>query len=194
MKNGRPLLLGLVLAALAIVLVDVLYVSRFVPRFKEIERQRIVLSNQLATAKIVSENLDHVRDLVFRNIQFPGQKDSVSQQSLMFEFLTESVNDLKMRILSVRPSPPVSEGQVTTYGYDLEIEGDFFSLGELFAKLENSRRAMAVTAFEVSLQKAPAVPAAGPGPGPGPGLKAPPAPRRPVLIRMHLETYRLRKV
>jgi hypothetical protein len=40
---------------------------------------------------------------------------------------------------------------VTTYGYNLEIEGDFFKFGELCAKLENSRRILSLETFEVSL-------------------------------------------
>lgn len=186
MKAGNALLLLVAAAALAVIPADILYASRFVPRFKEIEKQRIVTSNQLATAKIVSENLNHVRDLVYRNIDFPGQKDSISQESIIFEFLTECVNDLKMRLVSVRPLRPTVSGPVTTYGYDLQLEGDFFSLGELFAKLENSQRVLAVTSFQVSLQK--------PGDAdPAGRSKAAPAPRRPVSIRLHLDTFRLRK-
>src|SRR3954464_566490 len=94
MKQGEALLIAMAVVAICVIPADLLYTSRFVPRFKEIEKQRIITSNQLATAKIVSENLKHVRDLVFRNMQFPGQKDSVSQESILFDFLTSCVNDL----------------------------------------------------------------------------------------------------
>src|SRR6185369_17296320 len=103
MKPGEILLAGMGVAAVFAIAADILYTSRFVPRFKEIEKQRIVTSNQLATAKIVSENLNHVRDLVYRNMQFPGQKDSIPQETQLFDFLTTCVNDLKLKLVSVRP-------------------------------------------------------------------------------------------
>lgn len=184
MKFGQILLLAVFVLALAVVPFDLMYASRFVPRFKELEKSRIVTSNQLATAKIVSENLDHVRELVFRNIEFPNQPDSVGQETVFFEFLTGCVNDLKMRLVSVRPEPPAVSGRVTTYGYKIELEGDFFSLGELFAKLESSQRVFAVKSFEVShVGQAGAGPA---GKGPAPARKA-------IQIRMHLDTFLVRK-
>lgn len=186
MKNGQTLLAALLLIAILVIPFDLFYASRFVPRFKELEKQRIVTSNQLATAKIVSENLDHVRELVYRNIEFPGQADSVNQESLLFEFLTGCVNDLKMKLISVRPERPVVSGRVTTYGYGLELEGDFFSLGELCAKLESSQRVFAIKSFEVSQQD----------PG-GSLLDAKGKPvgqaRKAIIIRMRLDTFRVRK-
>jgi hypothetical protein len=187
MKPKEALLLVMALLIAAAVAGDFLYISRFQPRFKEIERQRIITSNQLATAKIVSENLKHVRELVFRNMDFPGQKDTVSQESLLFDFLTDCVNDLKMRLVSVHPVPPTISGRVTTFGYDIELEGDFFSFGELCSKLENSQRVLAVTTFAVYRTAEPASegkPAKG---------APPPVSHRPVAIKMHLDTFRVRK-
>src|SRR5689334_16943047 len=131
MKSGESLLIVMAVAAICVIPADLLYTSRFVPRFKELEKERIITSNQLATAKIVSENLNHVRDLIFSNMDFAGQKDSVSQETMLFNFLTSCVNDLKMRLISVRPLNPTVTGRVTTYGYEIQLEGDYFSFGEL---------------------------------------------------------------
>lgn len=189
MKSGEIILVGMAVMAVLVIPADIMYTSRFVPRFKEIENQRIITSNQLATAKIVSENLNHVRDLVFHNMEFAGHKDTVSQQSQLFDFLTTCVNDLKMKLVSVRPTRPTVLGRVTTIAYDIELEGDFFSFGELCSKLENSRRVMAMTSFQVMLRD-------GRGSGESSeGGKAASAPtgRRSVGIRLHLETYRVKK-
>lgn len=185
MKSVQLLLVGILVAALAVVAGDFLYTSRFVPRFKEIERQRIVTSNQLATAKIVSENLSHVRELVFRNMDFPGQKEVLSQESILFDFLTTCINDLKMRLVSVRPLRPVVAGRVTTFSYEIELEGDFFSLGELCAKLENSQRVLALTSLQVA--------EIGAETGLDPKAKVQTASRKGISIKMHLDTFRLRK-
>jgi hypothetical protein len=185
MKTSRALLFSMAALAVAIVPADLFYASRFVPRFKALEKERIVTSNQLATAKIVSENLDHVRELVFRNMDFPGQKDTIPQESVLFEFLTTCVNDLKMKVVSVRPMRPTSSGRVTTYGYDIQLEGDFFSLGELCAKLENSQRVMALTSIEVARMGGQA--------GSTDRRNGAPSAKGGVIIRMHLDTFRVRK-
>jgi hypothetical protein len=193
MKSSERVLIAMAVAAVAIIPLDLFYTSRFVPRFQEIERQRIITSNQLATAKIVSENLNHVRDLVFRNMSFAGQKDSVSHEAVLFEFLTTCMNDLKMKLVSVRPSAPSEQGRVTVYGYDIVMEGDFFRFGEFCSKLENSQRLLAVTAFDVS-QHGKETEASAPAKG---GKAA--APREPtpeshgVSIKLHLDTFRVRK-
>jgi hypothetical protein len=195
MKSGESLLLVMAIAAVCVIPADLFYTSRFVPRFKELEKERIVTSNQLATAKIVSENLKHVRDLVFSNMDFAGQKDSVSQETMLFDFLTSCVNDLKMRLVSVRPLSPTVSGRVTTYGYEIQLEGDFFSFGEFCSKLENSRRVLALTSFQVTqaskdgssaANQAVVAPAAK-------GSKAPRTDSRAVSIKLHLDTFRVKK-
>ncbi|MDB5050480.1 MAG: hypothetical protein JWO30_3551 [Fibrobacteres bacterium] len=193
MKSSESLLAAMAVVAVCVIPADIMYTSRFVPRFKELEKQRIVTSNQLATAKIVSENLNHVRDLVYRNMDFAGQKDTVSQESILFDFLTSCVTDLKMRLVSVRPGLPTTQGRVTTNGYDIELEGDFFSFGEFCSKLENSRRVMALTSFEVTQNaKETPVTATTPKSGKGP-VVAPISGRRGASIKIHLDTFRVKK-
>jgi hypothetical protein len=191
MKSGETILLVMAVAAIGIIPADLLYTSQFVPRFKEIEKQRIITSNQLATAKIVSENLNHVRDLVYHNMEFSGHKDTISQETVLFDFLTTCVNDLKMRLVSVRPLKPVVSGRVTTLGYDIQLEGDFFSFGELCSKLENSRRVLALTSFEVSQFGKGESATSAPTGAKGAAVSAPG--RRGVSIRLHLDTFRIRK-
>jgi len=197
MKNGETLLVVMAITAVCVIPADLLYTSRFVPRFKELEKERIITSNQLATAKIVSENLNHVRDLIFSNMDFAGQKDSVSQETMLFDFLTSCVNDLKMRLISVRPLSPTVSGRVTTYGYEIQLEGDYFSFGELCSKLENSRRVLALTAFQVSQGKKEGGSAGDQGATATlSGKVAKTSPRsdpRNVSIRLHLDTFRVKK-
>ena len=151
MKAGQLLLGIILLVIIGIIAVDRLYIARFEREFMELEKQRIVTTNKLATAKIVYENLNHVRDLVFENMDFPNQKDTVSHESLFFEFLTSCINDLKLQLISVRPERPVTSGRITTYGYDIVVEGDFFKFGELCSKFENSRRIISLESFTVNL-------------------------------------------
>lgn len=151
MKTGHVLLFIIVVVITGIIVADKMYVSQMEPQFIELEKKRIITSNKLATAKIVYENLNHVRDLVFKNMDFPGHEDSISHETIFFEFLTTCVNDLKLKLVSVKPQRPKTVGLITTYSYDIEMEGDFFKFGELCAKFENNRRIISLESFDVSL-------------------------------------------
>ncbi|MCL2182927.1 MAG: hypothetical protein FWB85_05590 [Chitinispirillia bacterium] len=151
-NTGAALLVLLMLViGIAIVWADQTLMPKYKQQFLEIEKQRITISNQLMTIKIVQEDMNHVRDLIFSNMDFPGQPDSVDHESQFFEFVTSCVNDLKLKLVSVRPASPHTSGRITTYSYDVEIEGDFFRFGELCAKFENNRRLVAIEGFDVDL-------------------------------------------
>jgi Tfp pilus assembly protein PilO len=149
MKKG-PYILGLIIVIiLAVICLDQFYISKLEKKFLIVEKERVVVSNKLATAKIVYENLNHVRDLVFKNMDFPGQTDTVTLETRFFDYITTCVNDLKLKLVSVEPLRPVTQDRVTIFGYNIQIEGDFFSLGELCSKLENSRRIISLESFTV---------------------------------------------
>jgi Tfp pilus assembly protein PilO len=180
MKKEPIFLVGVLLTLVAVVLVDMLYVSDLKKKVINIERQRIITSNKLATARIVHENLNHVRDLVLENMDFPGQKDSITHETHLFEFITTCVNDLKLKLVSVKPKRPETNGGITTYTYLIEVEGDFFNFGELCAKFENSRRIISLQSYSVSLLDK--------------GEKISGAPEhKKIAIKMHLDTYRVKK-
>jgi hypothetical protein len=189
MKLDTILLCCVAGVLVAFILVDRLVMADFEPAFKKLETQRIITSNKLASAKIVYENLNHVRDLVQKNMLFPGQKDSLTHETIFFDFLTTCVNDLKMKLVACRPAPPAVSGLITTYSYDVELQGDFFSFGELCSKFENSRRIIAIATFDVSLagneqdyenQNRRADLSAQSG-------------NKGISIKMHINTYRIKK-
>jgi Tfp pilus assembly protein PilO len=155
-KSGIDNLAALLLLFVAIAFVGVLlangyYMPRFKSEFTRIEKERIIVSNKLATAMIVQENLNHVRDLIFNNTEIQGRPDTVNREARFFEFITSCVNDLKLKLVSVKPAVPVKDGRITAYGYDVVIEGDFFRFGELCAKFENNPRIVSIESFDVNL-------------------------------------------
>ncbi|MBF0431194.1 MAG: type 4a pilus biogenesis protein PilO [Fibrobacteria bacterium] len=151
MKKDYVLLFIVIILTIGSVVGDRIYVANFQKEFKKIEQKRIETSNKLNTAKIVYEDLTHVRDLVFKNMDIPGKKDTASHETVFFDFVTECVNDLKMELLSVSPERPKKNGRVTTYGYKIVVQGDFFSFGELCSKFENSRRIISLEHYSVDL-------------------------------------------
>jgi hypothetical protein len=185
MKIDIILSIGVIVVLIMFIAVDRAVVATIEPTFKTLEMQRVITANKLASAKIVYENLNHVRDLVQKNMIFPGQKDSVSHETIFFDFLTTCANDLKMKIVSCKPSLPAVHGKTTVYGYDIELEGDFFSLGELCSKFENSRRIVSVKTFSVDLKSDQGEETASQGTAPS-GNKG-------ITIKMHVNTYRIQK-
>lgn len=180
MSKDKLAILAVIITTLGFVLFDQLYLSKLKKEFMQLETKLIVTSNKLATAKIVSENLNHVRELVFKNMDFPGQKDSVSHETYLFNFITECVNDLKLKLVSLTPSLPQVKGRVTTYSYTILLEGDFFKFGELCAKLENSRRIVSLETFDISLTSLEETSYGGPE-------------NKEIKIKMTINTYRIKK-
>ncbi len=152
MKHSGILIFLLVVIAILLAVLDYIFMSPLQDQFKEIEKQRIVISNKLTTAKIVHENLNHVFELVTENMVFSNQVDSISHETKFFQFITQCINDLKLELISVKTVKPKTEGAVTRYGYEVEIVGDFFKFGELCSKFENNRRIISVDKFKVSLE------------------------------------------
>ena len=179
-KIGDLLLVLTILLFLAAVLVDQLYLSDLKKDFLALEDQRIEVSNKLATAKIVHENLNHVRDLDFENMDFPGQSDTLGHETHVFNFITTCINDLKMKLVSVKPIRPQSSGLVTTYGYDVEVEGDFFKFGELCSKFENSRRIISLETWDVGLIDQEETKKGAPE-------------NKMIHVKMRINTYRIKK-
>jgi Tfp pilus assembly protein PilO len=180
-KNmGSLLLFFTLLLAVAAVLIDQFYVGSLKKQFMALEKQRIETSNKLATAKIVDENLNHVRDLVFQNIDFPMQTDTVNHETHIFNFVTTCINDLKLKLVSVKPLRPQVNGLVTTYGYDIEIDGDFFKFGELCSKFENSRRIISLETYDVALIEQEEKKQGGPE-------------NKMIKVKMRINTFRIKK-
>ena len=179
-KPAQVLLVVVAVLLVGTVVADRMWTAGLKQEFHTVERKRIETTNKLNTARIVYERLNHVHELVFSNMDFPGQPDTTHHEGRFFEFLTSSVNDLKMKLVSVRPQRPVTRGRVTTYTYDIEIEGDFFSFGELCSKFENSRRITTLNTFNVNLVDRAERRQGGPE-------------NRTISIRMSVDTFRVRK-
>jgi Tfp pilus assembly protein PilO len=152
MKKDNLAVLFMIVAIIGFIVADRLFISKFEVKFKELEQKRIVTTNKLTTAKIVSENLNHVRDLIFENMDMPGKKEEKTQETIFFAFVTTCINDLKLKLMSVKPVAPVSAGRITIYAYDIVVQGDFFKFGELCSKFENNRRIISLKTFHVEIK------------------------------------------
>jgi Tfp pilus assembly protein PilO len=185
MKLAKPSIIAFAALLVVFLITDILYLSKLEKKFLELEHERIVTSNQLATAKIIAENLNHVRDLVFQNMTFPGRKDSVSVDMGLYTFLTECSRDLKIKIQKVQPLPKERKGRITSFRYEVEMECDFFSFGEFCSKLENNRRIIALSQFELSTMGAEKQNAL--------GMPLAPGQLRSLALKLQLNTFQVTK-
>jgi hypothetical protein len=180
MKKGNLLFLLTALLLFTGILVDQFYLKGLKKEFITLEKERIETSNGLATAKIVHENLNHVRDLVFENMDFPNKKDTINHEAHIYNFITTCINDLKLTLSSFKPLRPQTDGQVTTQGFDIEMTGDFFKFGELCSKFENSRRIFSLESYVVSLSEQDEKLRGGPL-------------HKGIKVSMRINTYRVKK-
>jgi Tfp pilus assembly protein PilO len=181
MKTTTLLFILTLLLLPAAILVDQLYVKNLKLEFLKLEKERIETTNGLATAKIVHENLNHVRDMVFENMDFPNKQTPIDHEERVFDFITTCINDLKLTLISVKPLRPQVNGLVTTLGFDIEMTGDFFKFGELCAKFENSRRIFSLVSYKVSLNDKEETPSGSPR-------------NKAIKVTMRVNTFRVRKV
>ncbi len=181
MLRYKIIALCLFLLCVAAVVADRWYVPKLRAQYEEVEKKRLETANKLTTARIIQENLHHVRDLVFSNMVVPGVPDTVTVETEFFRFMTESVQDLKLMLVSLKPISPRVEDRVTTFPYEIELEGDFFKFGELCTKLENNRRIIALTDYEVTLMQ----------PSEDIDFRLLNQ-NQPVRIKMRLETYQVK--
>ena len=151
MWKAKVLLIYVGLATVGSLAMDRWYMPSLREQITKAETEKLLVANRLATARIIQENLHHVRDLIFQNMEVRGYVDTLGVETRLFQFLTESVQDLKLTLISVKPVHPRVEGRITTYPYEIEVEGDFFKFGELCSKYESSRRIISLKDFEVDL-------------------------------------------
>jgi hypothetical protein len=180
MRKDDLLFLVTVLTFIGGILFDQLYLKKLKAEFLLLENERIETTNGLATAKIVHENLRHVRDLVFENMEFANKRDTVDHEAHIFDFITTCINDLKIELISLKPLHPRTDNLVTTQAYEIEMVGDFFKFGELCSKFENSRRIVSLETFSVALggldKKEWSVPL-----------------RKEITVKMRINTFRVKK-
>jgi Tfp pilus assembly protein PilO len=152
MRRADQIFIAVILLALVGVFVtDQFFIKKFRRQFVKLEKEFVITSNKLTTAKIVQDNINHVHDMVVQNMEFPGRDQKKERETQFYQYITGCMNNLKLKLVSLEQVEPVVKDRVTTHSYDLELEGDFFKFGELCSNFENSRRIITIESFEVWL-------------------------------------------
>ncbi len=153
MKNAKVFLLLSIFALLIFLAIDILLVSPINQEIIEVEKEKLKKTNELLSAKIVSKNMKRVRRLITINTEIEiideSDHDIKSQYTDFYNFLTTCVNDLKIELVSIRPDKTFKVGRIQKSPYILSIRCDFFKLGELISKFENSERILSIPDMDI---------------------------------------------
>ncbi len=120
-------------------------------KFHELQSQLETLNEQLITAQILSKKLDRVYTLFERNLALSEQDSLADDASLPFiNSLTQTLKDLDIQLLSLKPQPRVTGRSRVLAPYDLTIKCTFEQFGKLVSELEKSPRLVNIVEYNVN--------------------------------------------
>ncbi len=119
-------------------------------RFQELEALQNDLNEQLISAQILANKLDEVYTLFDENLALSKQDSLAEDASLPFlRSLAETMNDIGIVLLNIRPKPREERGNYYVAPYDLIMRCSYEELGKFFAEIERSPRLITVKEFSV---------------------------------------------
>jgi Tfp pilus assembly protein PilO len=107
---------------------------------------------RLLSAQILAKNLYGVSGLITENIA-DSPEDSLAQgASLKFlRYITNTLDGLDIKLVSLRPADPVNEGQgYIRIPYEVEVLASYNQFGKFIAELEKSSRIIVITSFHLN--------------------------------------------
>jgi len=117
---------------------------------KALEMEQQELNEQLISAQILANKLDQVYTLFGENLALSKQDLLAEDASIPFlKNLTETMNNLDITLLNVKPRPREEEGNYLTTPYELIIKCTFDKLGKFMAEIERSPRLISIKEFHV---------------------------------------------
>jgi Tfp pilus assembly protein PilO len=117
---------------------------------RSLDREVELKSEKLLSAQILAENLSGVTDLLRLNFATSLVDSTAQTASIPFlSFLTESMEDLEITLVSLRPDELKQDGQVLRVPYEVNMLATYRQLGEFFSLLERSTRLIEVAEFTI---------------------------------------------
>ncbi|MEA3287887.1 MAG: type 4a pilus biogenesis protein PilO [Candidatus Marinimicrobia bacterium] len=117
---------------------------------KSYDKKIEVLNEQLITAQILANNLDHVYTLFERNLALSEQDSLADDASIPFlNSLTQTIDSLGIQLRNIRPKQGTPRRRSIETPYDIEIRCNYRQFGKLLAELERSSRLITVKEFHV---------------------------------------------
>ena len=151
MKRNIFLFAVIVVLTLAFWIVSTSMYGNKPHKFRQLQSELEDLNEQLITAQILSKKLDRVYTLFERNLALSEQDSLAEDASLPFiNSLTQTLKDLDIQLLSLKPQPRESDNTHVLAPYDLTIKCTFEQFGRLVSELEKSPRLVNIVEFNVN--------------------------------------------
>ena len=112
---------------------------------KALEMEQQELNEQLISAQILANKLDQVFTLFDENLALSKEDASIP----FLKNLTETMNNLEITLLNVKPKPRVEKGNFLRTPYELIIKCTYDQLGKFMAEIERSSRLITINEFNV---------------------------------------------
>lgn len=120
--------------------------GRIKAHYKEIQR----LQEKLISSQITAREMNHVQNLIQKNLAFSAQDTLAQGASLSFlKDLARVLDKLKINLVSLEPLTPLDQGGSIETPYRMEIVCNYHQLCQLVNKMEKSPRFISVKALRV---------------------------------------------
>lgn len=117
---------------------------------RSLDREIKIKSEKLLSAQILAENLSGVTGLIRLNFATSLADSTAQTASIPFlSFLTESMEELGITLVSLRPEELTQEGQVLRIPYEVNMLATYQQLGQFLALLERSTRLVEIVEFTI---------------------------------------------
>ena len=117
---------------------------------KAMELEQLELNEQLISAQILANKLDQVYTLFDENLALSKQDSLAEDASIPFlKNMTETMNNLEITLMNVKPRPSVEQGNFLKTPYELIIKCTYDQLGKFMAEIERSPRIITINEFNV---------------------------------------------
>ncbi len=117
---------------------------------KAMELEQLELNEQLISAQILANKLDQVYTLFDENLALSKQDSLAEDASIPFlKNMTETMNNLEITLMNVKPRPRVEQGNFLKTPYELIIKCTYDQLGKFMAEIERSPRIITINEFNV---------------------------------------------
>ncbi|MCF6237849.1 MAG: type 4a pilus biogenesis protein PilO [Candidatus Marinimicrobia bacterium] len=117
---------------------------------KQYDQEIETLNEQLITAQILANNLDHVYTLFERNLALSEQDSLADDASIPFlNSITHTMDSLGIQLLNIRPKLGNARKRSIETPYDIEIKCNYRQFGKFIAELERSSRLITIKEFHI---------------------------------------------
>ena len=108
-------------------------------------------NEKFITAQLLSSSLNRVYQIFIQNLTFGNKGESDKNASIDFlNYLTDVLNNLEIKILSIKPKSSEKRGKNLYNPYEINIKSSYEKFGKFITKLEQTKRLIEIDEITLS--------------------------------------------